>query len=73
MKDTEYAKSNNGLVHVVNPLGGEHTLCGDAFDIDTEAGDEEHAWKHHTRGPVTCERCAAVVMVCRGVRIRLPD
>lgn len=71
MKNTEYARSNDGIVHVVNPNGGEHTLCGDAFDIDSEKGEEEHAWKFHKRGPVTCHDCARVVQVCRRVRIRL--
>lgn len=69
----QYARSGNGLIHLVNPNGGEHTLCGDAFDIDA-LGDKDvegAAWKYHKTGPVTCENCARVIESCRGVRIRL--
>lgn len=69
----EYAISVNGLIHFVNPNGGEHTLCGDAFDIDAldEADTKDAAWVYHKRGPVTCENCARVIEACRGVRIKL--
>lgn len=69
--NTQYAKSRDGLVHLVNPNGGEHTLCGDAFDIDSEKEYENHAWEYAKHGPVTCENCARVIHACRGVRIRL--
>lgn len=69
---TTYAKSRNGLLHVIHPIGGEHTLCGDAFDIDSEKGDEEHAWVDARPGLVTCEKCAAVIRACRGVKIQKP-
>jgi hypothetical protein len=81
MSETEYAKSNNGLVHVVNPIGGEHTLCGDAFDIDALAtigrkslGEEDAkllGWDYVKHGPVTCENCARVIRICRGVRLEV--
>jgi len=64
-----YTKSRDSLIHLVNPYGGEHTLCGDAFDIDN--GDEQHAWEDVKSGPVTCENCARVIEECRGVRIRI--
>lgn len=72
-KSTEYARSANGLIHVVNPAGGEHTLCGDAFDIDAIEGEDEKgaAWVECDPGPVTCENCARVIEACRGVRIKL--
>lgn len=68
---TEYAKSVNGLVHVVNPCGGEHTLCGDAFDINSEPDEAACAWKIVKHGPVTCFNCASVIEACRGVRINV--
>lgn len=56
-----------GLVHLVNEVGGgEHTLCGDAFDLASdEAGYE---WRATRRRTVTCPDCAAVIELCRGVR-----
>lgn len=71
--DTQYAKSNNGLVHLVSAAEGEHTLCGDAFDIDACKGGEEHAWKIVKRGPVTCPICARVITSCRGVRLNVKE
>lgn len=74
MSDKNYAKSENGLVHLVNPCTPEHTLCGDAFDIDSEQDDAEAvlaAWVPCRTGPVTCPQCARVIQECRRVIIRL--
>jgi hypothetical protein len=61
----------DGLVHVISPIGGgEHTLCGVAFDAADSEGDESLRWSNSAaRGPVSCEGCAAVVMHCRGMRV----
>lgn len=73
MKDTQYAKSVNGIVHVISPLGGEHTLCGDAFDIDSEETEKDCAWVLLKRSAtVTCPNCINVITVCRGVRTKTP-
>lgn len=70
---SSYAKSNNGLVHFINHAGGgEHTLCGDAHDIEAGLPDAEAeglGWVGVKRGPVTCPDCAAAIRQCRGVRI----
>lgn len=66
----EYARSLNGLVHLVSPHGGEHTLCGDAQEgpcLDDE--DDVRAWEPHSKGPITCEICAIIIRGCRGVKI----
>jgi hypothetical protein len=56
-----------GLVHLVNEAsGGEHTLCGDAFDLGSDAPGYE--WCTTTSRTVTCPNCAAVIKLCRGVR-----
>lgn len=73
-RHTEFAKSHNGIVHVVNPLQGEHTLCGDAFDIDSEKGDEQRAWnpsKCKKEEVVTCTYCAMVIFACKGVKVKI--
>lgn len=73
MSTKEYAESRNGIIHLVNPMGSEHTMCGDAFDIDAvDEKDAEHAWVSRYRGPVTCPNCAMVIEACRNVRIKLP-
>jgi hypothetical protein len=67
---TRYAKSVNGKVHVIHPIQGEHTLCGDAFDISSEPDEADCAWVDYPHGPVTCTKCTEVVMACRGVRLK---
>lgn len=66
----KYAQSKDGLVHLINLYGGEHTLCGDAYDISESDGNPEAAWEPIERGPVTCENCAIIIQSCRGVRIK---
>lgn len=59
-----------GLVHFVPPgLGGEHTLCGDAFDLASHEPDYE--WKSTTKTTVTCPACAEVIRACQGVKTRI--
>jgi len=60
-----------GFVHIVTPLQGEHTLCGDAFDLDTDVPGYE--WKPTRQRVVTCPNCARVIEECRGVRTRPPN
>lgn len=56
-----------GLVHLMSPLlGGEFTLCGDAFDLFTDEGGYEQ--KATSKRVVTCPYCAAVIDTCRGIR-----
>lgn len=58
-----------GEVHLVNPImGGEFTLCGDAFDLSSDVPG--YAWTARRRGPVTCKSCAAVILGCRGVQVQ---
>lgn len=60
-----------GMVHLVSPLQGEHTLCGDAFDLASdEAGYE---WTPTNSKTVTCTNCALIIRTCRGVRINFPN
>lgn len=59
-----------GVTHLVNDTtGGEHTLCGDAFDLGTDV--QGYAWEQARRRVVTCERCAGIVLSCRRVRVGL--
>ncbi|WP_458736982.1 hypothetical protein [Pseudomonas chlororaphis] len=54
-----------------NPVNGEFTLCGDAFDaFATGDADEEHvqAEKGQT---ITCDKCCAVILDVRQMRYRL--
>jgi hypothetical protein len=56
-----------GLVHLVNAGQGEYTLCGDAFDMATE--EPGYEWKDTKLRTVTCEKCAMIIVSCRGVRV----
>lgn len=70
---SDYAKSVDGIIHGVDALQGEHTLCGDAFDIgDTEPGEGAHSWTEVKRGPVTCPNCIVVILACKRMRIKQP-
>jgi hypothetical protein len=64
-----YAISPDGLIHLVNDNNSEFTLCGDAFDGDSEC--PTLGWSAHPSGPVTCHNCAKIIKSCRGVRIKL--
>jgi len=58
-------------VHLVSPLQGEHTLCGDAFDLGTD--EPGYEWKPTSRRVVTCPNCARIIHECRGVRTQSPN
>jgi len=68
VSDHHFVENSEG-VHIFGPgMGGEFTLCGDAFDIaDT---DKHHEGFQPTRKrTVTCPKCIDVILHCRGVRI----
>jgi hypothetical protein len=61
----EYIENSEG-VHL---LYGEHTLCGDAFDIsEDDIGYDDGPMASTTKSTVTCPRCILVIHYCRGVR-----
>lgn len=67
----DYAKSNDGRIHLVSAINGEFTLCGNAFDGDADGqASDPHAWEEVKRGPVTCENCIREIENCRGIRVR---
>lgn len=58
----------DGLVHAVSPIGGgEHTLCGVAFDAADSEGDESLRWLGPSRRAVDCPMCCAVIRECRNM------
>ena len=57
-----------GEVHIMSAINCEYTLCGDAFDLDSdEPGYEQIPTDKRT---VTCDRCIRETENCRGVRVR---
>jgi len=59
----------DGIVHGVNPSGGgEHTLCGIAYDADVT--ERESAWEivDLAGDRVTCAFCVQVVEACKKMR-----
>lgn len=65
-KHSEFVEAE-GVVHMVNPVQAEFTLCGDAFDLASDVDGYE--WKATNRRTVTCTICGIVVEACRGVRV----
>lgn len=59
-----------GLVHFVQPSTGyEHTLCGDAFDLDSD--EPGYQWEPTKSTTVTCPTCAAIIRACQGIKTRV--
>lgn len=59
-----------GDVHLIaGGGGGEHTLCGVAFDAADSEHDESLRFTPTKRRIITCSGCASVVLACRGVRV----
>jgi len=46
----------------------EHSICGDAFDIGSEPGQENI--RPTSKRVVTCVHCIAVLTYCRGVKTK---
>lgn len=65
-----YSKSDD-LHHLVSAVQPEFTLCGNAFDCDSEVenGDEDKSWVDCAPSVIDCPLCAAVVLSCRGVKV----
>ena len=49
-------------IHLMSPLSYEFSMCGDVFDVD--AIESDLGEMQPTKGPVTCERCLAVIETC---------
>lgn len=68
----KYAKSNNGVVHLISAINSEYTLCGDAFDAGSGAGEDfSFDWAVLSRGAVTCPLCQKEILNCRNAQIKL--
>lgn len=81
MSKPEYARSDDGRVHMVSPVMAEYTLCGNAYEgyeptntffSPGEAEPDPKRWQSCKKGPVTCEECALIIVECRKVRVSLP-
>lgn len=59
---------NRDGVHLYSPFD-DHTLCGDTDDGDTHKMIDSEPMKSTDKRVVTCERCAAIILVCRGVQV----
>lgn len=60
------------MIHILGPgNGGEFTLCGVAQDAWDSENMPELQLIPTARRVVTCPQCAAVVLVCRGVQVRI--
>lgn len=65
----EFSENKAG-VHLMNPIQSEYSMCGDAFDIDTEDIDtHDGPLLPSEKKTVTCERCKMIITECRGVRV----
>ena len=70
---TEYARSNDGLTHLISALNGEYTVCGNAFDGDANGelpGRDPFAWDDCPEAPVDCPKCAKEIINCKGAKTK---
>lgn len=68
MTDRKQFLENKDGVHL---MLGEFTMCGDSFDIaETESDFEEGHLAETSKRVVTCPKCKAVIIHCRGVHVR---
>ena len=68
MSKTLFAKSDDGVIHLVSAINKEFTLCGNAFDGDN---DDKKKWEFIKRKNITCEECWKEILNCKNVRARL--
>ncbi len=66
---------NEDGVHLLNPaMGGEFTLCGDAFDAHSSENAPGRKFNHATgTRRITCPKCVEIILACRGVKIKEMD
>lgn len=53
---------------MINPFGGEFTMCGDAFDLSSDVPGYE--WRTPLRNVVTCPICSQIILACKKVRVK---
>lgn len=68
MSEPEFSKSCDGLIHLVNPIAAEYTVCGDAFE-GNPGDDVSWAWGPTRKTKVTCPKCLEIIRACKKVRI----
>lgn len=56
-------------VHLYAPFF-DFTLCGDTDDMDTSPYIDIEPFVDTSKRTVTCKKCIAIILVCRGVRYK---
>jgi hypothetical protein len=69
----KYARSADGLIHLISAINAEYTICGDAYDGESGESKEDWSWKPCKSGPVSCPKCTAQILQCRRVRVLQED
>jgi hypothetical protein len=69
---TGYAKSKDGLIHLVSAINSEFTLCGNAFDGESGDSDDGFSWIDCKKQKITCRQCIAEISSCLSARNEIP-
>jgi hypothetical protein len=64
----KYAEDDKGIIHLISPINGEFTLCGNAFDGDNLIGD--YAWKETRNAMINCLDCIKTINVCKMIKLK---
>ena len=67
----KYARSNDGLTHLISALKGEYTVWGNALDWDANGalpGRDPSASNDCPQAPVDCLECAKEIINCKGAK-----
>lgn len=57
-----------GFTHLVSPIQGEYTVCGDAFDLGSD--EPGYEWSETKKRIIDCPKCSQLILGCRGVRVK---
>lgn len=71
----KFAKSGDGLIHLISAVNSEYTMCGNAYEgiwadpFVPDSSNDPAAWDQCAPAPITCPNRAAQIRQCRGVKI----
>jgi hypothetical protein len=66
MTQKTYFKTDDCLIHLVDPLVGDSTICGDCVSEQWDVKSPDKGLRK--RGPVTCPDCAALIRLCHEIK-----
>ncbi len=72
LRKAKFAQSADHLIHLIDGINDQYTICGDAFEGGVEWDDNpNYSWiTLSAKQAVTCPACARQIQQCRGVQVK---